>query len=591
MPFDMVLVFVLVVAAVVLFVLERQPVGLVAIMIMATLMATGVLTAEEGLSGFSSRATVTIGAMFMISEGVRRTGALERVGDLLLRVGRGRPRAALVVMMLVVGAVSALINNTAAIAIFIPVVLSASATMEVSPSRLLMPISFASMIGGVCTLIGTSTNILVSEIAVKHGLPGFGMFELTAVGLVFMVVGVVYLATVGWRLVPGRRASDRMSGYELSRYITDVVVKESSPLVGRPLGEDEDLARGSLEIVDVFREGREVPGRLTLVEAHAGDVLRIHGGVEQLERILERSGLEVAGAADWRRENLDDSDHVLVEMVVAPDSPLARLAVREIDFVGRFGAAPLAIQRHGSLRRRSLGDVQLEPGDCLLLAVDADRLGEIETDPAFVLTSRVMRARRRARKMPIALAIVAGVVLATALDLRPIAVNAVVGAIAMMLTGCLKIEEGLKSVHWDVILLLAGLIPLGVAMEKTGAVSLLAEATTGALGSLGPHAVLGGVLLLTMMLTSILNNQASALLLAPMVIGVAGALGADPRPFLIAVTYGASLSFVTPVGYQTNTMIYGPGQYRFSDFFRVGFGLNVLLWIAGTLLIPLVWPL
>lgn len=591
MTFDLVIVFVLVVVAVALFLLERLSIGLVAVMVMAALMLTGVLTVEEGLSGFSSRATVTIGAMFMLSEGVRRTGILDRVAGRLNVVGRGRPTLTLFLMMLTVATVSSLINNTAAVAIFIPVALTAAEAMKVSPSRLLMPISFASMLGGVCTLIGTSTNILVSEIAEQHGMPGIGMFELTPVGLGFVVVGFLFLLTLGRFLIPGRRPSRTMSGYELDRYISDLVVLEDSPLVDQPLMEDEDLAAAMVDVMDVRRDGRVLQGEVSEIEPQPGDVLRVHGEAEQLDRFTQRAGLELVGEGDWREADPRGEDHVLLEILVAPDSPLAGKLIRRAAISERLGAVLLAIRQRGALRHTHLENVRLKAGDCLLIAADRHRLEDIEKDPAVVVVNSFEHTGYRRHKTGIALAVIAGVVLSTAFGFTPIAVSAIVGVVVMMLTGCLEVEEGLQSVHWEVILLLAGMIPLGVALEKTGGAALIAESLTGWLGVWGPQVVLSGLLLLTMMLTSILNNQAAAVLLAPMVIQMARTLEIDPRAFLMAVTYGASLSFITPIGYQTNTMIYGPGQYRFADFFRVGIGLNLLLWIAGTIFIPLVWPL
>jgi di/tricarboxylate transporter len=454
-----------------------------------------------------------------------------------------------------------------------------------------MPLSFASMLGGTSTLIGTSTNILVSDIAVHHGLPAISMFELTPVGLAFMAAGLAYLMTVGDRLMPARRRSETMGGYELNRYITDAVVKKESPLIGRPLEKDRELTSAHLEVVDVFRDGRELAGRIGYIEPRAGDILRIHGSAEEVERVLARGGLDLRGTSDGHQSGLEMGDHVLVEAVVGPDSNLAGRRVRDVGFGDYFNAVPLAIQRRGAMKRKELGDLRLRPGDCLLLAIDADKLELLEKDAAMVLVSEVSRTRYRRERMPVALLVIAGVVAATALNLAPITVNALLGVIVMVLTGCLKPEEGIQSVHWEVIMLLAGMIPLGLAMEKTGAAALIAATLTGWLGGWGPQAVLSGILLLTMLLTSVLNNQAAAVLLAPMVIEMGHSLSVDPRAFLMAVAFGASLSFITPIGYQTNTMIYGPGQYRFSDFFRVGIGLNILLWILGTLLIPLAWPL
>ena len=591
MTFELVTVFALVVLAVVLFLVERLSIGLVAVMVMAALMVTRVLTVEEGLSGFSNRATVTIGAMFMLSEGVRRTGVLDRIANRLVMTGQGRPVLLLLMMMLTVAAVSSLINNTAAVAIFIPVALSAAESLKISPSRLLMPISFASMLGGVTTLIGTSTNILVSEIAVGHGMKGIGMFELAPVGLAFVVVGFLYLLTVGRALIPARRPSRSMGGYELDKYISDLVVLEESPLVDQPLREDEDLAASLVDVVDVRRDGRNLLGDVGDLEPRAGDVLRVHGEAQQLDRFIKRAGLELFGDGDWRESDPDVENHILAEILVAPDSQLAGQRIRRAAFTERLGVVLLAIRQRGALKHTNLENVRLKAGDCLLIAAEESRLEGLERDPAVVVVNSFEHTGYRKNKTPIALAVIAGVVLSTAFGFAPIAVSAIVGVVIMMLTRCLDLEEGLQSVHWEVILLLAGMIPLGLALEKTGGAALLASSLTGWLGAWGPEVVLSGLLLLTMMLTSLLNNQAAAVLLAPMVIQVAHTLGVDPRPFLMTVTFGASLSFITPIGYQTNTMIYGPGQYRFADFFRVGLGMNVLLWIAGSLLIPVVWPL
>lgn len=591
MSLDLVIVFVLIAVAVGLFLVERLSIGLVAIMTMAALMLTRILTVEEGLSGFSSSATVTIGAMFMLSEGVRATGILDRIASQLTSKSRGRTSITLLVMMLTIAAVSSLINNTAAVAIFIPVTLSAAEAMKVSPSRLLMPISFASMLGGVCTLIGTSTNILVSDIAVGHGMPGIGMFEMTPVGLVFVIAGFLYLMLLGPALIPGRRPSQSMSGYQLDNYISDLVVLEQSPLTLHPLRDDQDLASARVDVVDVRRDGRVLSGDLASITPGVGDVLRVHGEAQQLDQFIKRAGLELFRGGDWREPDPAGNDHILVEILVAPDSPLAGKRIRRAAFSDSMGGVLLAIRQRGALRHTNLENVRLKAGDCLLIAADRSRLEDFEKDPAVIVVNSFEHTQYRRNKTPVALSVIAGVVLATALGITPIAVSAVVGVVVMLLSGCLEQEDALKSVHWEVILLLAGMIPLGLALEKTGGASLLAVTLTDLLGNLGPQAVLSGLLLLTMMLTSVLNNQAAAVLLAPMVIQMAHTLGVDPRAFLMTVTFGASLSFITPIGYQTNTMIYGPGQFRFSDFFRVGIGLNLLLWIVGSLLIPVAWPL
>jgi di/tricarboxylate transporter len=586
------MVFGLLALAVGLFISERVPLGLAALLIAGLLMAGGILTPAEGLSGFSSPATITITAMFVLSEGLRRTGALDLVGRFFIHVGKVHQRKALMVMMLTVGVISAFINNTAAIAIFIPVVLKVADEMQVSPSKLLMPISFTSMFGGACTLIGTSTNILVSSIAESHGLPGFAMFELTPLGLIFFGAGFFFLIGLGVRLIPRRRDIREQAGnYDLHRYLTDVVMDAGGELVGKPLKDSELYRKLDLDVLQVIRDGHRVPGNSEEIVLKAGDVLRVRGGVEEIKKLFLREDLKITTSEQWLQPDLEQTEAGLMEAVIAPDSSLERKRIDRVNFKQRFNAVPLAIQRGGRVRHENLGSIRLHAGDCLLLAVDADQTERLQQNRSFVLASQVPMPRYRREKMPIALLVIAGVVAATTLNLAPIVVNAVLGVVVLVLTGCLTNEEGYRAVNWEVVLLLAGVIPLGLAMDKTGAAQVLAGQVTATLGTWGPRAVLSGFLLLTMLLTEIMNNQASAALLAPMVIQVATDMEVDPRPFLMAVTYGASLSFMTPVGYQTNTLVYGPGQYHFTDFTRVGVWLNLLFWTVGSWLIPVLWPL
>lgn len=592
MTVDAWMVFGVLAFAVGLFITERVPLGLAALMVAGVLMAAGILTPAEGLSGFSSPATITITAMFVLSEGLRRTGALDLVGRFFIHVGKQHQRQALIVMMLTVGVISAFVNNTAAIAIFIPVVLKVAAEMNVSPSKLLMPISFTSMFGGACTLIGTSTNILVSSIAESHGLAGFAMFELTPLGLIFFAAGFVFLIGIGIRLIPRRRRIHEKNGhYNLHRYLTDVVMGAGGDLVGKPLRDSELYRKLDLDVLQVIRDGKRLPGNAEEIVLNAGDVLRVRGGVEEIKKLFLREDLDVTTSEQWLQPELDQKEIGLMEAVIAPDSSLERKQIGQVDFKQRFNAVPLAIQRGGRVRNEDLNSIRLHAGDCLLLAIDADQTGRLQQNRSFVLATQVPMLHYRRGKMPIALLVMTAVVAATTLNLAPVVVNAVLGVAVLVLTGCLTNEESYRAVNWEVVLLLAGVIPLGLAMDKTGAAQVLAAQVIDTLGAWGPRAVLSGFLLLTMLLTEIMNNQASAALLAPMVIQVAGDLGVDPRPFLMAVTYGASLSFMTPVGYQTNTLVYGPGQYRFTDYTRVGVWLNLLFWIIGSWMIPVLWSL
>ena len=598
MSFGILFVFGLLAVAVVLFATEWVSFDVTALLILCALVLGGVLTVEEGFSGFSNEATLTISAMFVLAEGIRRTGALDRVGDGFCRLAERRPHYGLAVMMLVVGVISAFINNTAAIAIFIPVALQVARSLEMSASKILMPLSFASMFGGVCTLLGTSTNILVSSIAEERGEPAFGMFEFAPLGLVLAAAGFLYLFAVGIHWIPARRAdADFTHGFEMQRYITDVVLRPESRHVGESLedssfGEDLDL-----DVLHVFRrradpEAREEPhseGRQAMLEE--GDILRIRGSAAEIDELARRGDVVLRPAHEWQDRDLSHSGSTLVEAVIAPESPLEGQAVRDVDLDSRFGAVVLALRHRGEIQQEELGSLQLSGGDSLLLALDADRVPDVERDPSFVLVSEVGLPELRRERMPVALLILAGVVGTAAAGLVPIAVSAVTGGLLMVLTGCVNSEEAYQSINWKVILLLAGVLPLGTAMDRTGAAQMIADGVISGLGPWGPAAVLSGFFLLSMLLTNVISNQATAALLAPIAFQTAATLEASPRPFLLAVTFAASLSFMTPVGYQTNTLVYGPGQYRFTDFLKVGTPLNLLLWILATLLLPVFWEL
>lgn len=618
---DILIVFGLIAVAIVLFAWERVSFDVTALIIMATLLLTGILTPQEGLAGFSNAATVTIGAMFVLSEGLRQTGALRAVGVQFARLGRHSYWLALTGMMLTVGLISAFINNTAAVAIFIPVVINVADRLGVSASKLLMPLSFASMFGGVCTLIGTSTNILVSSIAADHGIPGFSMFEFAPLGLIFFAAGTGYMLTLGMRLVPERRAPDSLTAtYRMDDHLADVLLEPSFAGLGKTL-EDTPLTKNlDLDVLSVYREDGEpgIPPTQPLAPQHppkisatgapasatrkqqrehgvdarleAGDVLRIRGNAQEVERLLQQEGLTLMPPHEWYDNDLEGGPDALIEVVVAPDAPLTGRTIRDVDFRARFGAILLAMRRRGRLRQDDLMSRRLAGGDSLLLMMDRRRIREIEQDPSFMLTSARGVSPHRPRRLAPALLILIGVVGAAALGLVPIVVSALAGCVLMVLVGCLTPQEAYDAINWKIIFLLAGVLPLGTAMDKTGAADLLSTTILSGLGDLGPVAVCSGFFFLSMMLTNVVSNQATAALLAPIAIQTAAMLGVSARPLLVAVTFAASLSFMTPVGYQTNTMIYGPGQYRFTDFTRVGTPLNLLFWIIGTLMIPLIWP-
>ncbi|MCF7803109.1 MAG: anion permease [Candidatus Marinimicrobia bacterium] len=591
MSIDILIVFILLVVATVLFVSERVSFDVTALIIMGTLLISGILTVGEGLSGLSNRATVTIACMFVLSEGVRRTGALSIVSDYFSDLGQRNYWMAMLAMMLVIAVISAFINNTAAVAIFIPVVVGVALDMNESPSKLLMPLSFASMFGGVCTLIGTSTNILVGSIAKDHGVEPFSMFEMTPLGIILFAVGFVYLFAGGIRMIPERRsAGDLTSSFEMNPFLTDIVIEPEFEHIGEHLDECALTQDLDLDIIQVFRETGDVSAEGPRGLVRAGDVIRIRGSAKEIDKLIRRNDVSLKPTRDWYDVDLEAGNYALVEAVIAPETGVESTKIGDAQFYERLGAVVLAIRHHGELQQEDLDDVRLSGGDTVLLSMDQERLPEIKQNRSFVVVSEIGLNRYRRSKMPIALIILAGVILTAALNLVPIVTSAVTGCILLILSGCLTNEEAYEAINWEVIFLLAGVLPLGIAMDKTGAAGMLSDFVLNFLGELGPTAVLSGFFLLSMLLTNLISNQATAALLAPIAIQAAYSMDVSVRPFLMAVTFAASLSFITPVGYQTNTLIFGPGQYKFTDFTRVGTPLNILFWIIATFMIPVIWP-
>ena len=590
MTWEIAFVLGLTVCAVVLFVTEKFSTDIVAILVMIVLLVFRVLTPAEGLAGFANTATVTVGAMFVLSAGMFRSGAVNFVGKALGRLARHSSRLMLFVLMVGVGVLSSFLNNTAAVAILIPVVIVVARRAKTSPSKLLMPLSYASMFGGMCTVLGTSTNILASSIAEQAGLGAFGMFEFTKLGIIFFAVGVAYMMTLGRRLVPDHRGQgDLTTSFGLGDYLTDLVLQTESRSVGHSLASAPLVKELNIDVLQILRgEDTLRPTPETILRE--GDVLRIQGDLRTINELKGRAGVTFGMSMKWRDEHLQSTDTRLVEAVVGPSSPLAGKPLTESRLRANHGASVLAIRQHGTLRHGKFENITLMPGDALLIDVPNDQIENLTQQRVFLVVSRAGIPRFAWRKASKAVAIVVAVVVVAATGLLPIVAAAATGALMMVLSGCVSTEEAYGAIEWNVLFLLAGMLSLGAAMEKTGASTMLADGMIDSVGWLGPLALLAACFGATMLLTEVMSNNATVALLLPIAITTAQAIDVDPRAFMFAVVFAASSSFMTPVGYQTNTMIYGPGQYRFKDFARVGAPLNLIFWALGTLLIPWFWP-
>jgi di/tricarboxylate transporter len=591
MTVEMLIVLGVIVLAVVLFASERIPTDLTAILVMAILLLSGIITPGEGVSGFSNSATVTVGAMFILSAALRKTGAVNYLGVLSSRIFKYNFWVGLIGAMIAVGIASAFINNTPVVAIFIPIMLGVSMDNKISAARLLMPISFASMFGGVCTLIGTSTNILVSSIAVQHGFPAFTMFEFTPLGLVFFAVGMIYMAAVGVRLIPERNAMGGLTQkYRMHNYLTDVVLLGNTKSIGVAVKDSPLVKELEIDILEVIRDGRRVRTPLSDTVLQENDLLRVRCDIGQLQKLKDRAGIQMKTDCELHDEDFRCEDLLLTEVIIAPNSFLVGKTIKSARFRNIFRATALALRHKGELFNAGFSETPLSAGDAILVESRGENYDDLRNDPNFVIVSDIERPQYRREKIIPSLLIITGVVVTATIGLLPIMVGAIIGCILLVATRCLTLDDAYGAIEWNVIFLLGGIISLGIALEKTGAAMLISNKMIGLVGDLGPAAIVSALYLLTMLLTSIMSNNATAILLAPIAIATAGAMGVSPRPFLMAVMFAASSSFMTPVGYQTNTMIYGVGQYRFADFLKVGTPLNLIFWVIATLLIPVFFP-
>jgi len=621
---DMVVVLLVVLAAVVLFVTEWVPIDVTAIGIVVALVVLEPWTRvspAEGVSGFSSPATITVLAMLILSTGISRTGVVQRLGRRIARFAGDSLDRQLLATIGVTGPVSGFINNTPVVAILVPVISDVAHKGRTSPSKLLIPLSFASQLGGMLTLIGTSTNILASDTAARlaadyPALHAFSFFEFSALGLLVLLVGAAYLLTVGHRLLPERvpPEEDYVEEYDIQDYLTEVVVQEDSPLAGRTVREAVDGGEFDAVILQLIRDGEQFTEPLARKEIRPGDVLLVRASGDTLARLSDAEGLAIRNTLDTDADLEPDDvpDQTVVEVVVPSSSFLVGETLESSTFRQRYDANVLAFRSRGEVVRDRLQDLVIRGGDTLLVQADADSIDRLAQNNDFILAHEADQPDYRTEKIPHAVAIMLGVVgfvavpwpaigasladltgvgALTALGLlqQDIMITALAGVVAMVLTGVLHPGELYDSVDWNVIFLLAGVIPLGIALQQTGAARLLGQAVAASGTVLPVVGVLWLFYVVTGLVTSVVSNNASVVLMFPIAAAAATRLDASPFAFVLAVTFAASTAFISPIGYQTNLFVYGPGGYRFSDYARIGAPLQLLLSFVTVAGIVLLW--
>jgi di/tricarboxylate transporter len=589
---DAIILGVILAIALFLFISEWVRIDVVAVLIMGALIVTGVLSPQQAVAGFSNSATVTVLFMFILSAALLKTGALNFVGSFFASMFNKSFNWGFIVMMVSVALVSAFINNTPVVAMFIPVVIQAAKESKIPASKLLMSVSFASIFGGMCTLIGTSTNILVDGIARNNGVEGFGMFTLAPVGFTLFVAGMLYMRFVGKKLLPDRVHLDKEKEFNLRDYVTEVELLEHARSAGKMIREAPLVVDYEMDILEVYRneETFSVPnGDFVL---HVGDILKVRSNVERLQKLKEKLLLSNRQTIRFTNHEFESKDTTMVELIITSNSRFEGKTMQEVNFRQRYRAIPLAIKHREDIIQNRLMNTALKAGDVILVEIKNNRLDKLKEEeltqnqPFILLTERVNN-QVNWKNFALVIFCLLSVILLSTFEILDVLGGTLIASAILILTKCVPVKEIYDVIDWKVIFLLAGALSLGTAMEKTGISKDIANLVINTIGTSNPIIIVSALYLLTSIITEIMSNNASAALLAPIAISTAQQLELSPMPFLVAITLGASASFMTPVGYQTNTMVYGAGGYTFKDFTKVGAGLSILFWLIATFMIPL----
>ncbi|MDQ8194260.1 SLC13 family permease [Coraliomargarita sp. SDUM461004] len=603
MTWEIIFVFALLIFAIISFIWERISADLTALTVFGILLFVSALSNSTELPSldamlgvFGNSAPLTIAGMFIVSAALERTGAIDLITAYLRKLVKFPYRSFLFIMILGVAAVSAFVNNTPVVIVLMPVILSLSREMGVASSKLLIPLSYASIFGGTCTLLGTSTNLLASGILRDAGHAPIGMFELASVGLPILTVGTVYLVIFGNKLLPHRETlTSILSDEERKEFITEAFVRSGSDLHGKT-AKDSGLLKGrGIRLLEIVRHGVAVQGDPKKQVLQFGDRLVLACRPAGVAEAHSMKGITIQTELAEGLETIATDEGALVEGVLAPHASIAGLTLGEINFRQRFRMVVVAVHRKGTNQRERLSSLRLKAGDTLLMMGSTKAIDSLANSDEIIILDRPRVPARSLRvKMPIAIGTAISIVALATLNLVPIVAAVCLGVAVLLLSGCMKAKDAYASVEWSILIIIFGMLALGQAMDSTGASLMIAESMTGLVAQFAPAhlqnvIMLALIYIITSTFTEFLSNNAAVALMVPIALGIAATLGIDPRPFVVASCIAASASFATPIGYQTNTYVYGVGGYRFFDFTKVGLPLNLICFAVTVTTVPMVW--